>query len=208
MTSAQITSTSDVDLDMLQALSMELEPELSLEVSDQQFFFKSVEPPSWILFLAEAPWWLKALAAYSSLYVGELVKEAAKETWKSRAKVIGGVGAATRGALITFAANLGGLRQRIARKTDLFLGLPFPDDYFCTMLRIEGKRAAEFEAQIALFVHHLPALLRLIESERLSKSTVAGGISLRLLDNSGLEVRWQDNMTHDVHTMVLPLDAA
>ena len=208
MTSARITSTSDVDLDILRALSLELDAELPLEVSDRQIFLKSAEPPSWILFLAEVPWWLKALGAYSALYVGELVKEAAKETWKARAKVIGGAGAATRGVLTAFAASLGRLRQKIVRRTDLFVGLPFPDDYFCSRLRIEGESAAEFEAQIALFVHHLPALLRLIESEGLSESTVAAVISLRLLDNSGLEVRWQDNTTHDVHTIVLPLDAA
>lgn len=184
-------STSDVPLDLLRELRDELAPAIELEVGDRQTFFRSAEPPSWVAFLAESEWWVKVLGAYAALYVAEIVKEAAKDTWKARGKAIAAAKVATRG-IANLAAKLASLRERLAFRTRIHVGLPFPDEHFATRLEIAGSDAHEIAVQIALFVHYLPALNRLIESERLSDETVATGILLRLLPDASLEVSWSD----------------
>ena len=79
--------TSDISLTTLQAVSAELSGDFQLEVDESQIFLRSAEPPSWVTFIAEADWWVKAMAAYAALYIAEIVKEAGKDSWKNRAKV-------------------------------------------------------------------------------------------------------------------------
>jgi hypothetical protein len=81
----KVTSTRDVPLDVLRDLRAELGPEFDLDVEGQVALL-SAEPPSWIAFIAESHWWVQALAAYAALYVAEIVKEAGKDSWKSRGR--------------------------------------------------------------------------------------------------------------------------
>ena len=80
-------ATSDIDPNLLEALRAELAPDIELAIDERSIAMRSVEPPSWIQFFAEAPWWAQALGAYAAVYVAELVKEAGKETWKQRANL-------------------------------------------------------------------------------------------------------------------------
>ena len=48
---------------------------------------------------------------------------------------------------------------------------------------------SEVELRIALFVHHLPQLIKLIESER-STDRVIGGVYLEMLDDGAMIARW------------------
>ena len=79
-TDMRALSTADISLDYLRQLSSELGPEFGLDVDERQVVFKSAHPPSWIVFFADADWWIKALTAYAGLYVAEIVKEAGKQT--------------------------------------------------------------------------------------------------------------------------------
>lgn len=71
-------STSDVPLDLLRKFRDNIARNLSVVVDDRQIFFKSTEPPSWLVLLADAPWWVKALGTYAALFVAKIVAEAAK----------------------------------------------------------------------------------------------------------------------------------
>ena len=71
-------STSDVPLETLRELSLELSADLELEVDEHHIFLGAAEPTSWVSFLAEADWWVKALTTYAALDVAEIVKEATK----------------------------------------------------------------------------------------------------------------------------------
>jgi hypothetical protein len=82
--------------------------------------------------------------------------------------------------------------------------LPIPDDYFCTRVELTGTDADDLAVQIALFVHHLPALVELMRDEELDRRNVAGGILLTLLPDASLHVRWQDNDALREHTRTVP----
>ena len=120
----KVLSTSDVQLGVLRELVGDLAPEIELEVDDRQLFMKSTEPPSWITFLADADWWVKALAAYAALYIAELVREAAKDTWKNRAKAISGLAAAGN-QIRQLAESMAHLRARLAPGLGSSLVYPF-----------------------------------------------------------------------------------
>lgn len=195
-------STSDIQLEMLRELREDLAPDVAFEVDDRQIFLRSVDAPSWVSFLAESPWWIKMLAAYSAVYVAEIVREAAKDTWKSRAKAV----AAVRGAgnrLWRLAEGIKGLRKRLPGRTRIEVGLPFPEEYFATCLELSGSTVEEIALQLALFVHHLPGLEALISSQSLDRDRVAGGMRLRLLGDGSLAVSWQDGQTLEVRQQVL-----
>lgn len=184
----KVFSTIDVSLDSLRELGAELVPDLELDVEEGQALFMSAEPPSWVALLEHADLWLKV---FGGLYVAELVKEAAKETWKNRAKIATAAGNQVR----KLADGIANLRHRLARRTRIEIGLPTPDEFYSTRLEIEGSDPADMAIQIALFVHYLPAVCAVIKSDGLDRGNAAGGIKLTLGADASLEMRWQDNKT-------------
>jgi hypothetical protein len=196
--------TMDVPDNALQELARELSPEIPLEIDDQRIVLMSTEPPSWISFLADAPWWQQALAAYGALYVAKIVEAAAANTWKSRANAVAAaVGSGNR--IRRFAGALWDLRKRIPPHTRLQLGLPQPSEFFPACVRLDPASLEALELQIAMFVHYVPRLAALIQSERLNEGTVATGIHLDLRDDGSLEVSWQPRGSPTPQRRVLTL---
>jgi hypothetical protein len=200
----KVVSTSDVDLGVLRALGEDLAPGVELEVDDRQIFMRSAEPPSWITFLAEADWWVKALTAYAALYIAEIVKGAAKDTWANRARAISGLAAAGN-QIRRLAVSMASLRARLAPRTRIEVGIPFPEEHWPARLQLSGSDAHEIALQLALFVHHLPALQTFILIKGLNSSRVAAGMSLTLLTDGSLEVSWQDgeSLSRQQHVLTL-----
>ena len=201
--SVRVRSTSDISLDILQSLNTDLDAEFALDVDQRQYFMKSVEPPSWVSFLEQLDWWVQLLGAGAAIFVAEIIKEAAKESWKNRGKVFSST--LTVGNKVKqLATALSRLRKQLPRRTEIAIGIPEPDHHFSTSIELEGDDVDELAVQIALFVHHLPALKKLIQEEKLDKRTVAGGISLKLQPDASLRVWWQDNGTLDARERILP----
>jgi hypothetical protein len=205
--SLTVHSTGDVSLDLLRGLASELEPDIRLHVEERQHFFRSIEPPSYISFLADASWWIKVFGGMAALYVAELVREAAKETWKSRAKIASKMQEVSTRPLRGFAKALSKTRVQLKPHARIKIGLPVPDDFFAAQLLLEGPEQDLVEAQIALFVYHLPALIKLIKSERLDSGGAFGAIQLQLLEDGSLEVRWLNPEIEKECQRILSLDA-
>ena len=203
----RVLATSDVPIETIQELNRDLIPDFELEVDDHQIFLKSAEPPSWVTFLANADWWIKVLAAYAAVYIAEIVKEAGKETWKDRGKAVAAGVAAGKG-IKKLASGIVKFRQRLLPKTQLRIALPIPDDYFATSLELLGSDPIDLEIQVALFVHHLPALTALILSEQLEHGRVLAGINLKVLPDASLEVSWVDKKPFAQQRRILPLKGA
>jgi hypothetical protein len=197
-------STSDVSLEALEALRRELSPDIELNVEERQFFFKSAEPPSWVVFLAQADWWIKILAGYAALYVAELVKEAAKDSWKNRARVLRSMKAAG-GQLKRFATGIATLRHTLSTRTRVEVGLPIPDEFNSTSLELDGSEPDDLALQVALFVQHVPDVSAFIKGAHLDSGGAAAGIRLKLLPDGSLDVRWQDSEAFEEHHRVFPL---
>lgn len=199
-------STADVPLEVIREFRDEVGGDLELTIDESQMFYRSAEPPSWLVFLAEADWWVKALAAYGALFVAKIVEEAAKDTWKNRGKLLA-AGVNTTNRLKRLAAALFSLRQRLAARTHIEIGLPIPDNHFATRLELIASDPDNLAIEIALFVHHLPALVELVDQERLFRGRVAAGIHLQLRDDGSLQVSWQDGESFQRREHVLPLKA-
>ena len=198
------TSTADIDLRTLAALRDDLSADLEIEVSESQIFLRSAEPPSWIQFLADAPWWVQAFGAYSALYVAELVKEAAKTTWAERAAIVRKAKVTTK-VLGRFARRLARLRSSLPERSQLVIGLPVPDDYFGVRFELLGRDEDVLAAEIAVFASFVPALEQLIRSERLEQGRVVGAINLLVTDDLRLKVAWMDRESLGIQERVLQL---
>jgi len=194
-------STADVPLDELRNLSTELCPDFQIQIDERQMFYKGGLPPSWLAFLADADWLMKLLEVYAGLYVAEIVKEAGKDTWKNRKKIVSAAGDRIR----QFAVMVGTLRARLSAATRIEIGFPIPDDHDGTRLELVGSDVDDLAFQIAIFVHYLPALLELIRHEKLDRRRVAIGIQLQILGDASLEVSWQDNDSLKKQVRVLRL---
>jgi hypothetical protein len=199
-------STGDIPLDDLRDLTTQLGPDFGMEIDKRQVVFKSIDPPSWVVFFAEADWWIKVLLASAGLYFAEIVKEAGKDTWKNRAKILSAA-AATGDRVRQLAVALASFRRRLAERTRISIGLPTPNDYDGTRFELVGADVDELVVQLAAFVHYLPALAVLMREERLDRVRVATGIRLRMRADFSLEVSWQDSSLKK-QTRVLTFDAS
>ena len=200
----KIVSTSDVPLAALQQWATELDSEFEAAVDEGQVHLRSMEAPSWVTFLAESSWWIKLLGAYAALYVAEIVKEAGKDTWRNRGTAVSAA-KATGNRLRDLADAVADMRRRLAAPTTLGIGSPIPDEFFPTRLILQGKDSDELLPQLALFVHHLPALSRFSSEQGLTDGRVATGVFLRLRDDGALLVSWHDRETLEIHEHVLEL---
>jgi hypothetical protein len=201
----KVISTSDVPLETLWEFKDELRADIEVKVDERQVIFKAAEAPSWITFLAAADWWVQVLATYAALYVAEIVKEAAKDTWRDRAKAISAVTQAAIG-IKKISGGIAKLRKRLSARTGIKIGLPIPDEYFATWLELYGTDTEELEIEIALFVHHLRNLSLLMQSEKLDGDRVLSVIQFKLLEDGSLEVAWIDKESRTPQKRVLSLD--
>lgn len=157
-------------------------------------FFKSLDAPSWVRLIAELSWWQQGLAASATLYVAELLKEAAKDTWKSRAKAAAVAGRAAQ-QVKQLAAAVWRLKSRLSSRTEVVVCIPEPDEYFGAQFSLHLDDQSVAELELALFVHHLPTVSRLISEYKAMGVTAATGYFLELQDNASLLVWWFDSKT-------------
>jgi hypothetical protein len=188
------TSTADIRLQALCEFRSDLSADLDIEVDESQIYLRSAEPPSWIQFLAEAPWWVQGFGAYSALYVAELTKEAAKTTWAERASIARRTVAATQ-KLGRFAHRLAQLRTALPKHSQLVIGLPVPDDHFGARFELLGIDEDVLAAEVAVFASFVPALEALVRTERLDQGRAIGAINLLVTEELFLKVAWMDRET-------------
>lgn len=190
----KITATDDVPNEPLNEFRAETAAELNLQIEEERYFLKSLDAPSWVRLVAELDWWQQALSAASALYIAELVKEAAKETWKSRAKLLT-VAASSVRAIRTLAVRLVQLKRKLEERTEVVVGVPLPHEYFDTQLILRAKDPAETEIELALFVHYLPAVKALIDEQASKNQPASTGYFLEIQPNTDLLVWWFDSET-------------
>lgn len=199
-----IVSTGDIRLDLLRDFASDLGSELPAEVSESQIQMRAAEAPSWIALLADADVWVKVLGASAALFVAEIVKEVAKETWRNRAKAVA-AGSAALGRISKLVSSIVRLEHRLSGFTTVAIGLPIPNDYFSTKLPLDTGDPAILQGQIALFIHHLPAVVLLIKQNGLGDGQAGTGIFLELQDDGSMLVSWHDRNTLEIRRVVLPL---
>lgn len=192
-TQLKVISTSDVPLEFLDELENELGPHYQVN-TNSRIALCSIEPPSWVTFLADAPWWLQAFSAYAAMYIGSIVQEAGKDTWKNRAKALAAARKiATK--IPTFASALKKHANKLKASTELRIGIPVPDQICSTELMLTSRDEIEIALELSLFVHFLPELMELLDQEGLTQGKASGIVWLRFRDDLSLEVSWFDKDT-------------
>ena len=133
----RIISTADVSLDSVRDLANDLGTEFRTKVDESQIFMRSTEPPSWVAVPADADLWVKLLGAYAALFVAELVKEAAKDTWRNRGKAVAAA-ILVRGQLRRFATAIAALQSGCPSERPLEWACLFPMTTFPLALRLKA----------------------------------------------------------------------
>jgi hypothetical protein len=203
----RIESTRDVPLSILHEFRDELSPDIEVVVEEGQVILLSDDPPSWVSLIAELDWWMKLLAGFAALYVAEIVREAAKESWRNRRKGFAAI-RATGDLIRKLALGLYNLKCRLSSKTGLIVGLPGPREHFGTRLVLSGSDPDEIAGELSLFVHHLPALRDLIKAEILDQDRVAISLNLEILSDGSLAIWWHDKDTLEEKHRILPFESA
>ena len=165
----------------IDGLVADLKDSVGVEPNTNRILLKSLDPPSWLAFLAEASWWQEALGGTVSLVVKSLIEEATRNFYRAVANRL-----RKPDPLDEFASCL----RKFSRenpKAGLAIGIRTHDQLNGTTLPMECD--AEMEARIGVFVHHVPRLIELIEKESVLDKVI-GGVYLRLYDNGALGVTW------------------
>jgi hypothetical protein len=200
----KVISTEGVPFDVLDDLIPDLAPDIDLEVDRSQHCFRSFDPPSWVVFLAQCEWWVQLLSGAGALFGAELVKEAAKDTYKHRDKIVEILRSGGSAALGKLAAGLVKLRDRLPGRTKINIGIPVPNEGFPSTIEVIGVTLEDIELQIKIFAIHQPALSSLIQSEGLEQGKLCGCLRFEVLDDGSLRVSWRD-ADMNAMTRVLPL---
>lgn len=189
----KLLSTDDISDDLVNSFREDL-VEIFGEVEDGgRMCLRSQDAPSWIRLVADADLWVHVFAAGGALYIAELIKEAAKETWKSRAKIVAGaVGAG--GRIRALAAKIIRFKSLAPERVAVVVALPMPHEYFGVHLQVSSTDPDVLELELALFVHYLPAVKSLIETNERDGHKAATGYFLELEEDGALRVSW---FSHD-----------
>ncbi len=204
MNAATISATEDVSQGVLTELESLVAVDLPVKLNDSRVCLRSAEPPSWINLIAQSDWWVKGLAAYAALYVAEIVREAAKETWKNKGKAVTAVVGASN-KLWRLASSLFNAKAKARANTYITIGLPVPDDVYTTLLRTQSTELDDLAVEVALFVHHVPALVQLLRDAGIPEGSAVGWVTAELLPNGSLHVKWLDKESLEERHHVLPL---
>lgn len=200
----QLLATDDVSEQSLQKLLVSLRRTVDVVPHEGRFCFRSLEAPSWIRLFGEAHWWVQLFAGVAALYIAELVKEAGKETWKGRASIVARVGAAGS-RLRALAAALFEFKAEASQRTQIVVGLPEPHEYFGVQLRLGSSSIDEMELELALFVHYVPAVKTILETNKAAGIKAATGYFLDIGPAGELRISWFDTETLQKRESVITL---
>ena len=183
-----IQSTGDIPLETLESVFGDSIAAEVTEIDERQYFFKSMDAPSWVQLLANVETWQALLGGGLSLYAAGFLAEAGKDTWKNRARISKTIRGGSR-MLLQLATRVVTLQNLIGRETRIEIGIPIADDHYSALLPISIGSAEEVELQLARFSAHAAAL-----SEMLNRSDVKplGWVILSLAENGDLLVEWSD----------------
>ncbi|WP_115572059.1 hypothetical protein [Xanthomonas campestris] len=202
----KLQRTSDISQSQIDDLHRDLRPYVNVEIDQRIVGYKSTDAPSWIRLIGDLTWWQQALSAYAALYVAELVKEAAKESWRSRSKFITAVLSGTN-SLRAIARALKASAETHNPRTEIVLFLPEPDAYFGTGLRLFTESPDAIEVQLALFVHHLQGVKEIVDRNSALNSDPATGYFLQIQDDGSMTVEWFHPATLEKRSETLLLAA-
>jgi hypothetical protein len=198
-----ILATEDIPETQLGALSKEFRDLGGLELDESRAFHRSAEPPSWIAMFEQANVWILVLGSAAAVFLNELLKEAAKDTWRNKEAIARALAKPAVLPLRVAAAAIARFRGLANPRTSVDVGIPLPDDFFGTRLQLTGQSTDAIALELALFVQHCGAIQELLSEAEQGVGDVAGPVTLSLLGDGSMRIEWMD-ANLDPRTLTLP----
>ena len=142
---------------------------------------------------------LKAAAAFFIYHVSKLIgsfekklgEKAAEAFWEKRAEIKNKLKETAAAPLRKVASAISKARRASTNQTYVRIGLPIPDDYFGSMLSVEGDDEVTIAMTLAMFVMKAEEIEEAIKRES-EKGEIFGGVELKLDPEGGFIAMWYD----------------
>jgi hypothetical protein len=185
-----LLATADVPDSSLAALASDLEELGGIETEEHRAFFKSAEPPSWVVLFEHVPTWVILLGPAAAVFLNELLKEAAKDTWRNKKAIARALTKPLARPLRVACEAIGRFGRSATPRTSVHVGVPRPEDFFGTRLTLARADAHSTAVELALFIHHCEGIQRLLDDLEHGDEGVVGQITLTLLPDGGMQAEW------------------
>jgi hypothetical protein len=193
-----ILITKDIPRDVVNYLRDELdikeEPRLAMH--------KSESAPSFLQIIGEIIQWLDPLKVAATAFLLELSREAAKDVYKNKAKIIKALKVATVTSLNHFSEVLSRIKKNLPSRTKVAISIPIPDNFFGTTLLIESDKEEEIAWAIANFIVRIEAISKFIKKISESELKPFAPLHLTLLEDGNLKLTWMDQKNMEMHEKV------
>ena len=163
---------------------------------------KSYGIPELIQIVLDAVEWispLKAAAAFFIFHLGrflssfekKLGEKAAETAWENREEIKEKLKETAAKPLGLVASAIARAKRSSSNQTYVRIGLPIPNDYFATLLSVDGDDEVSIAVTIAFFVLKAEEIEETIKRESREKG-IAGGVKLHLEPGGSFVAQWDD----------------
>ena len=141
--------------------------------------------------MADALQWVTPLKIVATVFLSQLVKDAATDVYKHKRQIGQALATAATAPLRLAAAALKRARDRSPR-CSLAIGLPLPNEVTGTVLWLDPDSEEETALLIARFVVRVEMIEQLIKAEIAAGRPPLGHVQVIPTDSGGFLLRWMD----------------
>ena len=156
---------------------------------------------SFITVAAELISWKLLLGTPLAVFISEIAKNAADDLYKNKKEIWAALKNKAAQPVAVVARCLTGLARSSTQDTRLFLVLLLPDDHLEAVLRVDVVSEEEVAHTLAIFVHKVEAVCRVLKEELEAKDESVGEsrpvrrvtlrrVYLELLRDGSLKMEW------------------
>jgi hypothetical protein len=152
--------------------------------------------------MADALQWVTPLKVVATVFLSQLVKEAATDIYKHKRQIGQALATAATAPLCLAAAALKRARNRSPR-CSLAIGLPLPNEVTGTVLWLTPDSEEEIALLIARFVVRVEAIEQLMQAEMVAEHPPLGHVRVIPADSGGFLLHWMDR-EGEIHEREVP----
>jgi hypothetical protein len=184
-----LTAAADIPDPILGELSTSLSAVVPVEDGGRVVML-SAEPPQFIQILGDALTWTNALKAASAIYLGQLAKNAADDTWKHKRAIFDGLKSGVARPLAVVVQALRDVRTKLRARSSVVVGLNVPQSAFGAVFATESADEAELAWHLAQFVLRVDRIQAVIDAEMKGEQAPLGRVHLAIQPDGAILVRW------------------
>ncbi len=183
---------------------------LGASVEHEVLLFRAVnEMSSFITVATELISWKLLLGTPLAVFISEIAKNAADDLYKNKKEIWAALKNKAAQPVAVVARCLTGLARSSTQDTRLLLVLLLPDDHLEAVLRVDVASEEEVAYTLAIFVHKVEAVCRVLKEELLAKDESVGEsrpvrrVYLELLRDGSLKMKWPSDADHKQHELII-----